>query len=159
MYALTGSMVLDIQEFEQGEDDRSTSELIIEFLLENRGNAFKRGEIANAIDRDGNTVGTNLSRLKQQGLVRHRKNHWAITTNLHRLAEADRFSSTLQDLHDQYGPLITSSDDAKAWADAQPDQPHPSESTPADSENTSSEDRVEDSTPQSEEVENSSQDA
>lgn len=75
-----------------------------------RDHAFTRGEIAESIDRDPNTVATNLSRLKKRGLVQHRDRYWALT-----------------DDDDRFGPLIDSEADAEAWADAQPDLPHPSE--------------------------------
>ncbi|MBP2252676.1 Mn-dependent DtxR family transcriptional regulator [Halarchaeum solikamskense] len=121
-------MPIDIDEFEDGEEtERTTSELVIEFLLENRDAAFTRGEIANAIDRSPNTVGSNLSRLKDRGLVRHRKHHWALTRDLSRVAEAIRFSDVFSKLTLEHGPFITSEEEAQAWADAQPNQPHPSE--------------------------------
>jgi len=121
-------MPIDITEFEQTEEaERTTAECIVEFLLENKEKAFTRSEIATAIDRDPNTVGSNLSRLKDRGLVRHRKQHWAITDDLDRVIEAMRFSDLLSSLKVEYGSLITDSEDAKAWADAQPERPHPSE--------------------------------
>ncbi|CDK40624.1 uncharacterized protein BN903_6 [Halorubrum sp. AJ67] len=118
---------MDIEEFERVEDggsDLSTSEAIVKFLLENSEQAWKRGEIAEKINRDPNTVGTNLSRLKERGLVRHRKNHWAITDNHHQLVEAVRFSNTLSTLNETVGPLIESEEEAKAWSNAQPERTH-----------------------------------
>lgn len=121
-------MPIDIMEFEQTEEaERTTAECIVEFLLENREKAFTRSEIATAIDRNPNTVGSNLSRLKDRGLVRHRKQHWAITDDLDRVVEAMRFSNLLSSLKIEHGPLISDPEDAKAWADAQPDRSHPSE--------------------------------
>ncbi|WP_459879255.1 TrmB family transcriptional regulator [Halorubrum gandharaense] len=120
---------MEIEEFEMAtdeEDERSTSEEIVKFLLENKDRAWKRSEIAEAIDRDPNTVGTNLSRLKERGLVRHRENHWAITNEPDRLAQAIRFSNALSTLTESFGAIIESEKEAKAWSDAQPDQPHPS---------------------------------
>lgn len=124
-------MPMDIVEFEEGEerDDRSTGELIVEFLLENRDKAFRRKEIADAIDRNPNTVGTNLSRLKERRLVRHRKNHWAITTDLERVQDAIEFSRVLERLNVEYGVLIEDEEDAQLWADAQPTQPSSSSVT------------------------------
>lgn len=121
-------MPIDIMEFEKTEEaERTTAECIVEFLLENREKAFTRSEIATAIDRNPNTVGSNLSRLKDRGLVRHRKQHWAITDDLDRVVEAMRFSNLLSSLRVEHGPLISDPEDATAWADAQPDHPHPSE--------------------------------
>jgi hypothetical protein len=109
------------------DEERSTSERIIEFLHENRDQAFTRGEIADGVDRDPNTVGTNLSRLKQRGLVRHKDRYWAITDDPGRLADAVQFSEALSGLAERFGPLVTDESDAQAWADAQPERPHPSE--------------------------------
>jgi predicted transcriptional regulator len=122
-------MTMDMEEFEaagNGEEGLSTSEAVVKFLLENRDRAWKRREIADEINRDPNTVGTNLSRLKDRGLVRHRKNHWAITDDHHRLVEATRFSKVFSTLNESVGSIIESEDEAKAWSDAQPDRPHPS---------------------------------
>ena len=122
-------MPMEIEEFEMatdGEDELSTSEEIVKFLLENKDRAWKRSEIAEAIDRDPNTVGTNLSRLKERSLVRHRENHWAITNEPDRLAQAIRFSNAISTLTESFGAIIESEEEAKAWSDAQPDQPHPS---------------------------------
>jgi Mn-dependent DtxR family transcriptional regulator len=121
---------IDIEEFEAVPDgrERSTSELIVEFLFENSDAAFTRSEIAEAVERDPNTVGTNLSRLKDRGLVRHRGNYWAITDDTDRLVSEIRHADSLTRLADSLGPTITSEADAEAWSDAQPDREHPSES-------------------------------
>lgn len=127
-------MPISIDEFETiaPEEERSTGELIVEFLIEHSEQAFTRGEIAEAIDRAPTTVGTNLSRLKDRGLVRHRDQYWAITDDRERLARALRVSEALSGLRADFGPLITSEDDADAWSEAQPDQPHPSDPSPAE---------------------------
>lgn len=120
---------MDMEEFEaaeNGEGGLSTSEAIVKFLLENRDRAWKRSEIADEINRDPNTVGTNLSRLKGRGLVRHRKNHWAITDDHHRLVEATRFSKAFSTLNESFRSIIQSEEEAKAWSDAQPNRSHPS---------------------------------
>jgi len=122
-------MTMDMEEFEaaeNGEGGLSTSEAIVKFLLENRDRAWKRSEIADEINRDPNTVGTNLSRLKGRGLVRHRKNHWAITDDHHRLVEATRFSKAFSTLNESFRSIIQSEEEAKAWSDAQPNRSHPS---------------------------------
>jgi len=122
-------MPMEIDEFEEetNGEELTTGEAIVEFLLENDGKAWKRSEIAEAIDRDPNTVATNLSRLKDRGLVRHRKNHWAITNDRERLDEAIRFSNALTGLNEAFGPIIESEEDAETWSESQPDEPHPSE--------------------------------
>jgi transcription initiation factor IIE alpha subunit len=137
-------MPIDIKEFEEGSDESeslTTAELIVKFLLDNRDKAFRRKEIAQAIDTNPNAVGTNLSRLKDRGLVRHRKQHWALTNDLDRLNDALRASTLFGQLRSEYGAIIEDGEDAQAWADAQPDEPHPSDqetsspdSEPADSE-------------------------
>ena len=65
-------MPMEIDEFEEagGEEELTTRESIVAFLLENDENAWKRSEIAAAIDRDPNTVATNLSRIKSSHLAR-----------------------------------------------------------------------------------------
>lgn len=90
-------MAIDIERFEQGAvgDGMSTSEKILRFLKVNDDKAFTRSEIAESIDVDPNTVGTNLSRLKARELVRHRGNYWAITEDESRLANA--FKSHFED--------------------------------------------------------------
>jgi hypothetical protein len=126
-------MPISIDEFEAvaPEDERSTAELIVRFLIENSEQAFTRSEIAEAVDRAPTTVGTNLSRLKDRGLVRHRKQYWAITDDRDRLAQALHVSDALSGLTADFGPLITSEEDAEAWSEAQPDQPHPSDPSSA----------------------------
>ena len=121
-------MPIDIDEFEEAGDgeELTTGEAIVAFLLENDENAWKRSEIAAAIDRDPNTVATNLSRLKNRDLVRHRESHWAITKDRGRLDEAIRFSNALGGLNEAFGPIIESEEDAQAWSESQPDGPHPS---------------------------------
>lgn len=81
-------MAIDIEEFEHGAvgDGMTTREKILRFLKSNDAKAFTRSEIADAIDVNPNTVGTNLSRLKDRDLVRHRGNYWAITDDDARLA-------------------------------------------------------------------------
>lgn len=127
-------MPIDIEEFEEAERDRekSTSERVVAFLLEHDDEAFERSEIAEAIGESPNTTGTNLSRLKDRGLVRHKGPYWAITDDRHRLAHEIRFSDALTHLQDEFGPTITSEVEAKFWSEAQPDRPHPSESTDRD---------------------------
>lgn len=74
-------MPIDIDRFEDAEAlrDPPTSERILRFLIEHDDNAYTRGEIADAIDANPETVGTNLTRLKDSGLVRHREPYWAVT--------------------------------------------------------------------------------
>lgn len=113
---------------EEGEK-ATTSERIVAFLYENRNQAFTRGEIAEAIDQNPNTVATNLTRLKKRGLLEHKDKYWAITADHERIADALQFSGMLSTLNDKFGPLIENEANAQAWAETQPDGPHPSDGT------------------------------
>jgi len=59
---------------------------ILQFLAENREQAFTQTEIHEATDIKRGSVGAVLSRLEDRGLVRHRGRYWAI-------AEDDRLAS------------------------------------------------------------------
>ncbi len=121
----------DIEEFEAtpSESAAPTATVVVRFLFQNRDAAFTRSEISTAVDREPNTVGTSLTRLKRRDLVRHRGNYWAITDDHERLLTESRFSDSLSRLATELGDPITSEAEARAWSDAQPDQPHPSEET------------------------------
>jgi predicted ArsR family transcriptional regulator len=112
-------MPISIDEFESGSGplaDASTAERVVAFLAANRDKAFTRAEIASAIEADPNTVGTNLSRLKKRGLVRHRDTYWAVTEDRERLAEAYDLAALTDRLNDLDGGI-----DPDAWDDAAPD--------------------------------------
>lgn len=109
------------------EEEATTAERIVAFLYENRDKAFTRGEIADAIDRNPNTVATNLTRLKKRTLLQHKGQYWAITDDRERLADAFQFSDAVARLNDGLGPLIETEEDAKEWATSQPKHRHPSE--------------------------------
>lgn len=83
-------MPISIDRFERDEElrERTTSERVVRFLLAHDDQAFTRGELADALDVDPNTIGTNLSRLKERGLVRHREPYWAITDDRERVVHA-----------------------------------------------------------------------
>jgi len=116
----------------EAEGEATTTERIIVFLYENRNQAFTRGEIAEEINRNPNTVATNLTRLKKRGHLEHKEQYWAITDDREQLADAIQFSDALASLNDRLGPLIENEADAQAWADAQSERPHPSEQDEAD---------------------------
>ena len=71
-----------------------TSERVIRFLIEHNDSAYTRRESADAIDANPETVGTNLTRLKDRGLVRHREPYWALTD------DRERVIDTLRDRYD-----------------------------------------------------------
>ena len=74
-------MPIDIEQFDDEPTlgEPTTGERIVRFLITHDDQAFTRSEIADAIDADPETVGTNLTRLKARGLVRHREPYWAFT--------------------------------------------------------------------------------
>lgn len=117
-------MPISIDEFESGAGDEtlSTAERVVGFLAENDDKAFTRREIAEALDADPNTVGTNLSRLKKRGLVRHKGRHWAITDDDGRLQEAYQIHELTRRLNERDGGI-----DAEAWDETAPEEPHPSD--------------------------------
>lgn len=70
-------MPIDVDHFESVADP-PTSVRIVRFLLAHEENAYTRGEIATELAVDAETVGTNLTRLKERGLVRHRRPYWTV---------------------------------------------------------------------------------
>lgn len=118
-------MPITRDEFETAEStdrERSTAEAIVDFLVEHEDMAFTRGEIAEAIDRDPNTVSTNLTRLKSRGFVEHRGQHWAITTDSDRLAELlETMESIPGEPFENEKPFIKDDTEAEEWADAAAD--------------------------------------
>lgn len=119
-------MPINIDAFEEDEnlDEPSTGEQVVAYLAANDDKAFKRGEIATAIDAEANAVGSALTRLKDRGLVRHRQHYWAITDDRDRLR-------TAYDVHRLLEGLTDSEDEAfnrEAWlTDATPVENHRSE--------------------------------
>lgn len=59
-------------------DPDSNPHRIVSFLAENPGVGFTPKEIAEATEVARGSVGTTLSRLEEQGLVRHKEPYWAI---------------------------------------------------------------------------------
>jgi DNA-binding MarR family transcriptional regulator len=118
-------MPITRDEFETAESTdrgRSTAEAIVDFLVEHDDMAFTRGEIAEAVDRDPNTVSTNLTRLKSRGFVEHRGQYWAITTDSDRLAELlETMESIPGEPFEDEEPFIRDDTEAEEWADAAAD--------------------------------------
>ena len=83
-------MPVSIDEFESGElpSVPSVPEQVLTFLAGRDDQAFRRAEIATAIDENPNAVGTALSRLKDRDLVRNRGEYWAITDVRERVIDA-----------------------------------------------------------------------
>lgn len=88
-------MPIGIDRFEDADalEGPTTGERIVRFLFAHDDQAFTRGEIADAIDAPPETVGTNLTRLKDRGIVRHRQPYWAFAADSERAVDAlrDRF--------------------------------------------------------------------
>src|SRR6056297_321877 len=98
---------IDIDEFENAADDefeeRNDTERIVVFLDENDDRAWKAATIAEQLDLDTDVVSAILSRLKERGLVRHKRPYWAITDNEDRLRAAYRLHQHHQTADEQYG--------------------------------------------------------
>lgn len=118
-------MPITREEFETAESadrERSTAEAIVAFLVEHEDMAFTRGEISEAIDREANTVSTNLTRLKSRGFVEHRGQYWAITTDSDRLDELlETMDSIPGEPFEGEEPFIRDDTEAEQWADATAD--------------------------------------
>lgn len=117
-------MPLSIDEFESGDLPSSPSvpEQVVAYLAIHDDQAFTRAEIASALREDPNTVGTALSRLKANELVRHKGEYWAITADRDRVTAAYDLHSASERLDGADGGI-----DADVWERAAPDAPHPSE--------------------------------
>lgn len=109
-------MPIGIDQFENTDalGDLPTSVRILQFLARHEQQAFTRQEIATEIDGTPETVGTNLTRLKERDLVRHREPYWAVTADWDRLRNwlLDRFdderATQLLDDQDGGGPATES---------------------------------------------------
>jgi len=101
------SGTIDIDEFEDADadefEDRNDTERIVLFLDENDDRAWKAATIADRLGLETDTVSAILSRLKERGLVRHKRPYWAITDDEERLQSAYRLHRYHETADDQYG--------------------------------------------------------
>ncbi|WP_247730633.1 MarR family transcriptional regulator [Halovivax limisalsi] len=101
------SGTIDIDEFENAEDGeferRNDTERIVLFLDENDDRAWKASSIAEALELSPDAVSAILSRLKERGLVRHKRPYWAITDDEERLESAYRLHQQYETANEQYG--------------------------------------------------------
>ncbi|NGM70462.1 winged helix DNA-binding protein [Natronolimnobius sp. AArcel1] len=101
------SGTIDIDEFENADDDafeeRNDTERIVSFLDENNDRAWKAAMIADRLDLETDTVSAILSRLKERGLVRHKRPYWAITDDENRLRSAYQLHQYHEGADEQYG--------------------------------------------------------
>lgn len=104
---LMSSDTIDIETFENADDDafaaQNDTERIVVFLDENDDRAWKAATIAERLDLETDTVSAILSRLKERGLVRHKRPYWAITTDEERLRAACQLHHRHAAANDQYG--------------------------------------------------------
>ncbi|ELZ13907.1 hypothetical protein C479_03641 [Halovivax asiaticus JCM 14624] len=101
------SGAIDIDEFEDAEDGefegRNDTERIVRFLDENDDQAWKAATIAAQLELQTDAVSAILSRLKERGLVRHKRPYWAITDDQDRLRSAYRLHRHYETADEQYG--------------------------------------------------------
>ncbi|SHG40381.1 helix-turn-helix domain-containing protein [Halobaculum gomorrense] len=101
------SGTIDIDEFENADhddfDDRTDTERIVLFLDEHDDRAWKAATIAAELELDPDAVSAILSRLKERGLVRHKRPYWAITDDAERLRNAYRLHRHHETADEQYG--------------------------------------------------------
>ena len=99
--------IIDIDGFEDADDDgfeeRNDTERIVRFLDENDDRAWKAATIAERLEVDPNVVSAILSRLKERGLVRHKRPYWAITDDEERLRAAYRLHRHHDAADERYG--------------------------------------------------------
>jgi Mn-dependent DtxR family transcriptional regulator len=98
---------IDIEEFENADPDefeeRNDTERIVQFLDENDDRAWKVVTVTEQLDLDPDAVSAILSRLKERGLVRHKRPYWAITDDEERLRAAYRLHQHHETADEQYG--------------------------------------------------------
>jgi Mn-dependent DtxR family transcriptional regulator len=98
---------IDIEEFENADPDefeeRNDTERIVQFLDENDDRAWKVVTVTEQLDLDPDAVSAILSRLKERGLVRHKRPYWAITDDEERLRAAYRLHPHHETVDEQYG--------------------------------------------------------
>jgi len=101
------SGTIDIDEFENADadefEDRNDTERIVLFLDEHADRAWKAATIAERLGLDTDAVSAILSRLKERGLVRHKRPYWAITDDEERLQSAYRLHRHYETADEQYG--------------------------------------------------------
>ncbi|MBP1923495.1 DNA-binding MarR family transcriptional regulator [Halorubrum alkaliphilum] len=101
------SGTIDIDEFENADPDefeeRNDTERIVRFLDTHDDRAWKAATIAERLGLETDAVSAILSRLKDRGLVRHKRPYWAITDDTEQLQSAYRLHRHHETADDQYG--------------------------------------------------------
>ena len=118
-------MSIDRETFENTSEDAladlSVPDQVLGFLAANVDRAFKAREIAAQIGADEGAVSTALSRLKGRDLVEHKATYWAVTNDTGRLESYSGYRRATKLFNNRLG-----SEDADAWREEAPEQPHPS---------------------------------
>jgi Mn-dependent DtxR family transcriptional regulator len=101
------SGTIDIEEFEAADvddfEERTDTERIVLFLDDHDDRAWKAATIAEQLGLETDAVSAILSRLKERGLVRHKRPYWAITNDEEQLRAAYRLHRHHETADDQYG--------------------------------------------------------
>ena len=101
------SGTIDIDEFEDGDADefteRNAPERIVFFLDRNDDRAWKAATVAERLGIEADAVNAILSRLKERGLVRHKRPYWAITDDTERLRSAYQLHRQHEAADSEYG--------------------------------------------------------
>ena len=101
------SDTIDIDEFENADADefeqRTDTERIVVFLDDHDDRAWKAATIAERLGLETDAVSAILSRLKERGVVRHKRPYWAITDDEERLQSAYRLHRHHETADEQYG--------------------------------------------------------
>lgn len=118
-------MSIDRETFENASEEElgtlSVPDRVLGFLAAHADLAFKAREIAARTGIDESAVSTALSRLKSRELVEHKAVYWAITEDTERLAGYSGYERATALFNDRLGE-----EDADAWREHAPDEPHPS---------------------------------
>jgi len=101
------SGTIDIEEFENADSDefeeRTDTERIVLYLDAHDDRAWKAATIAKRLGMETDAVSAILSRLKERGLVRHKRPYWAITDDDKRLQAAYQLHQHHENATEQYG--------------------------------------------------------
>ena len=101
------SGTIDIEEFENADVDefteRNDTERIVVFLDRHDDRAWKAATIADQLGLEPDAVSSILSRLKERGLVRHKRPYWAITDDNKRLRKAYHLHQHHKTANERYG--------------------------------------------------------
>lgn len=94
-------MPIDIDEFEEGSDktlgidDGTQADEVLRFLAENDDTAFTQTEIHEETGITRGSVGSVLSRLHEEDLLRHKGTYWAVTPEAAEAYEEEDSMSTV----------------------------------------------------------------